>query len=515
MGILESKPEESFWDSESLNSPDDNDLDKYDYPFENLVFEGGGVKTISYHGTLKVLKRVGIFKKVKRFSGASIGSVLAALLAVGYDPDEVVPMMSKERDSYLEDHACAVFSLVPNIIKDYGWNPGKKMLSWMGDKLEEKTGKRNLTFKEAYMMYGTELCVVVTNVNQMDVEYCHIKTTPDLPIRWAIRMSTAIPGFYEPVKYPNGKNIDMYVDGGLLVNYPVHCFDGWWLSMKPEDGFLKKLSELQKTKELKRSRFNEFNARTLGVLIYSKENCDIGEQKLADRDADFLGDEIPDLPTTTITQDRRERIQHQRLIESQYNNTAKALEEFLKVLRRIDFDEDNTIDREALEDALDKSTNFTGKLGRALFGPHYAADLVFETIDRNHDGKINSFELMYFAETRGLGLGSQFSGYSRRKIESIGDYISTLEATLLTQIKKLYYKERDLDRSIGINLDYLEDTDTQLEAGDKLFAAQQGAKATRAYLRFYVKKFSPPLKWMEATQFEQATVEDVQVQEQS
>lgn len=50
-----------------------------------------------------------------------------------------------------------------------------------------------LIFKH-YKKTGLELCIIVTNVNHMTEEYCHVKTTPDMPIRTAVRMSMAIPG---------------------------------------------------------------------------------------------------------------------------------------------------------------------------------------------------------------------------------------------------------------------------------------------------------------------------------
>lgn len=42
--------------------------------------------------------------------------------------------------------------------------------------------------------YGKELCIVVTNLNQMSVEYFHPKTTPNTPVKRAVRMSIALPG---------------------------------------------------------------------------------------------------------------------------------------------------------------------------------------------------------------------------------------------------------------------------------------------------------------------------------
>ena len=92
----------------------------------------------------------------------------------------------------------------------------------------------------------------------MSTEYFHPKTTPNTPIKMAVRMSMALPGvvaccccesslydfFYllkkyiflmqivlfsgvfQSVKYVNDENTDVYVDGGLLCNYPIHAFDG-------------------------------------------------------------------------------------------------------------------------------------------------------------------------------------------------------------------------------------------------------------------------------------------------
>lgn len=49
-------------------------------------------------------------------------------------------------------------------------------------------------FVQLYEKTGRELCVVVTNLTVLQEEYFHPKTTPNIPIRLAIRMSVAIPG---------------------------------------------------------------------------------------------------------------------------------------------------------------------------------------------------------------------------------------------------------------------------------------------------------------------------------
>lgn len=47
---------------------------------------------------------------------------------------------------------------------------------------------------QVYKKFSRELCVVVTNVSEGSSEYCHYKTTPDLPVIDAVRMTLATPG---------------------------------------------------------------------------------------------------------------------------------------------------------------------------------------------------------------------------------------------------------------------------------------------------------------------------------
>ena len=47
---------------------------------------------------------------------------------------------------------------------------------------------------QVFEEYGKELCIIATNLNMMNAEYFHRKTTPDMPVRDAVRMSMGIPG---------------------------------------------------------------------------------------------------------------------------------------------------------------------------------------------------------------------------------------------------------------------------------------------------------------------------------
>ncbi|ESO84597.1 hypothetical protein LOTGIDRAFT_168662 [Lottia gigantea] len=139
----------------------------------------------------------------------------------------------------------------------------------MGNHIEKKVGDADITFKQLYKKKGIELCICVTNVNRMDVIFCHVKTTPHLPIRRAVVMSMSIPGYFKASKETLFGSMDVYVDGGLLCNYPIHCFDGWYLSLKPDDSFLTKFTPLSNLTNLydPAVRFGGFNEKTLGFQL--------------------------------------------------------------------------------------------------------------------------------------------------------------------------------------------------------------------------------------------------------
>ncbi|XP_021350464.1 uncharacterized protein LOC110448514 isoform X2 [Mizuhopecten yessoensis] len=172
------------------------DVADYEYPFENLVFEGGGNKGLAYCGVVRVLEEIGAFPKVKRLAGASAGAMTAALLAVGYNSYEIEEFLSQDLSHYFLDASFGYFSLLPNLLRGYGWNPGNRIYEWFGSVIKKKTNDPDITFGELFRnkKYNKELCVVVTNLNHMSEEYCHPKTTPDMPIRLAVRMSMSIPG---------------------------------------------------------------------------------------------------------------------------------------------------------------------------------------------------------------------------------------------------------------------------------------------------------------------------------
>ena len=96
------------------------DSDDYQslFPFENLVFEGGGIKGLAYVGALKahrlrpyihqekkdeftssplqVLDDIGVLQNVKRYAGSSAGATCACLLAVGCTVEQLWEFLNQD-----------------------------------------------------------------------------------------------------------------------------------------------------------------------------------------------------------------------------------------------------------------------------------------------------------------------------------------------------------------------------------------------------------------------------------
>ncbi|XP_063964623.1 uncharacterized protein LOC129275250 isoform X1 [Lytechinus pictus] len=468
------------------------DHEVFEYPFENLIFEGGGNKGLAYAGAIRELERVGIWKNIKRLGGASAGAMTAALMAIGYNSYELKEFLSMNLQGYFLDARCATCSLLPNLLRHFGWHPARRLFEWFGDRLEEQTGDADVTFKQLYDRLGKELCIVVTNLNHMDAEYCHVKTTPNMPIRIAVRMSLAIPGLFGAVRCEKQGSHDYYVDGGVLCNYPLHCYDGWWLSMKPQDSMLRRLQPLEDIGKLwdKKERFGTINPKTIGLYLYSSDEQDVMVSKLQRRKMHNVK-----RPDTKLSKKREGIREVKDAAVREHAIITQALSSFLRLLAESDVDESGSITRKELQQAFSKKVDyFTDGHRRTLFGDNCQVDDIFDYLNHEKDDEITYQELQDFAEKRGVAIQSSFEGYGRKEIKSFGQFLGALSDTLLVNVKRIFTTDEDIGRTIGIDTVYVGTTDFELEEGDIQFLFEQGERAVRSYLRHHVRLHDPPLK---------------------
>lgn len=191
--------------------------------YEYLVFEGGGVKGVAYGGALKALTEAKLLTNIKGYAGASAGAITAALCALGYTADEISTII-KDTDfsDFLDHEPLGKISELYELITEYGEHSGTYFHKYMQKFVDEKTGNPDYTFGDLWDDKKIKLVIVSTDLNKLKTVYFNHQSYSTMPIADAVRMSMSIPFLFHPVKF----NDQLFVDGGLIDNYPLHVFDG-------------------------------------------------------------------------------------------------------------------------------------------------------------------------------------------------------------------------------------------------------------------------------------------------
>jgi NTE family protein len=188
---------------------------------ENLVFKGGGVLGIAYAGAIEALEKEGILSQVKRTAGTSAGAVAAVLISLGYSSTEIVKVLGDTNFRKFQDDINPL-----KLTKKYGLYRGERLLKWLQELIHQKTGNKNLTFAELENQGYKTLKVFASDLNTTRLTEFSSDKTPNVKVAESIRASMSIPLFFDAWKFPDEQpNNHIYVDGGVLYNYPITAFD--------------------------------------------------------------------------------------------------------------------------------------------------------------------------------------------------------------------------------------------------------------------------------------------------
>jgi NTE family protein len=155
-----------------------------------ISLSGGGTRGVVHIGVLKALEEAGIHPTI--IAGTSAGSIIGAMYAHGYTPDEIMAIASQRSLIWM-------FSLR---LPTRGFVRHSFLRKMLAQHLPEKT------FEE--LRYP--LHVAITNLNSGRTEIRHEGLLHDVIIA-----SSSIPILYEPIRIGDA----WYVDGGLMMNMPV------------------------------------------------------------------------------------------------------------------------------------------------------------------------------------------------------------------------------------------------------------------------------------------------------
>lgn len=203
----------------------------------NAVFEGGGVKGISLAGAVEATERAG--RTFNRVAGTSSGSIVATLLAAGYEGEEISRIIQGTSFSSFLKRAplynTPLAGPAVRVLLKKGLYSGEALESWIRGLLLKKgivsfrdlpSGKLSIIASD---ITNGRILVLPYELEQYGISPEHFE------VARAVRMSCSIPYFFDPVilrlngQAARGKSfVEQFVyvvDGGLLSNFPLWIFD--------------------------------------------------------------------------------------------------------------------------------------------------------------------------------------------------------------------------------------------------------------------------------------------------
>lgn len=201
-----------------------------------LALSGGGAKGMAHIGVIEALKDFGI--KIDYIAGTSSGSIVAALYAAGYKPNEILKLVNKYKDNIIDVDKNLGFklfgSLVNKKVSIKGFIKGNKIEKTLRYVLKQKniediadiimpialpavdlnTGEIVYFWNSNKDKEDNNRTCLIEDSNKYD-DVPSYKTKGDLAS--IIRASCSVPGVFVPKKIGE----DYYVDGGVRVNTPV------------------------------------------------------------------------------------------------------------------------------------------------------------------------------------------------------------------------------------------------------------------------------------------------------
>jgi NTE family protein len=191
-------------------------------PKVGLVLSGGGAKGLAHIGVLKVLEEAGI--KVDYIAGTSMGSLVGALYAIGYNASQIDDIArNMDWNDMMSDEVSR-----RNISIEEKDQDGKyaAQFPFKNGKVSLPKGLISGNKISAMLSYLTWSVHTVNDFNKLPIPFRCIATdiTTVQPVVLnkgflpdALRASMAIPSYFTPMEI-DGR---LLVDGGVVRNFPV------------------------------------------------------------------------------------------------------------------------------------------------------------------------------------------------------------------------------------------------------------------------------------------------------
>ncbi|VVU94638.1 Patatin-like phospholipase [seawater metagenome] len=195
----------SNWDGSDINT---------------LIFEGGGVRAVVYSGVIKKLEENGILDNIKYLAGTSSGAQTAALICCGYDSIDLKNALKNAPWKKILNGGFLSFKGIYFLFSKYGVYNAIYLETYLDELMYNKTGLRQITFKELYNLSGIHLKIGVCSLRDHEFKYIDHFNYPDMPVSKGLLASSSVPILFTTTIY----NDECFTDGGLVGNLPTTAF---------------------------------------------------------------------------------------------------------------------------------------------------------------------------------------------------------------------------------------------------------------------------------------------------
>lgn len=187
----------------------------------NLALSGGGIKGVAHIGVLKYLEENRY--KLNSISGCSSGSIMAVLIALGYNSEQIYKMVKYYINIVNRNRFNINMQSLFRINKRMGLNNGNIIENIMNNILKEKdvyniSQIRIPIYIPAVDITNGKLIYFTNDINKIKKRYSNeIEYITDIKISEAIRASCSYPGIFSPKKIGN----KLLIDGGVRENIAI------------------------------------------------------------------------------------------------------------------------------------------------------------------------------------------------------------------------------------------------------------------------------------------------------
>ena len=393
------------------------------------LFGGGAIRGAAHAGVVKAMEELGI--QYDTVAGSSVGSIVAALLAAGFNADELKEIFLKVNFELFKD-------IHLGFGNQFAISKGEVFLEWIRELIEKKYyGSSYVKGKNKPVTFADmkkNLVIITTNLSDFTCKEFSKSKTPDYEIAAAVKISSSMPGLMKPVEYENS----LLVDGDLQKSWPMWRLTDTLLNLE------ERILEVRLEGDYGGDDMNVVNYfNTVYSCVTSFATDFVLDRYIKNDKYDFIVVNTGDVIIIDFNQPEEKR---EHLMEIGYNQTIKYFKKYLPEKKDKIF---------AIYDNMYSQFN---KINRAVHSNKIqkAKMILYETyaflcenmcyIDPNEYLRIKEFKNIFIENIKYPALFGNISFKSRKSVKEKSENITDMLFNKLTDLK-------NYDKTIKNSLD--------------------------------------------------------------